>query len=114
MGQLQVIGSAQGLADKAVGNQPKESQYSTKGGPWNWLFPKTGLNSMLPVLPDLAVLADDRNSEIQSPVPTDTANRDNRNLGPNEVGKDLIRSLPNASPTDAASPGKSLPYRRLT
>eukprot|EP00884_Botryococcus_braunii_P015556 jgi/Botrbrau1/2684/Bobra.0203s0027.2 len=109
-----VTGAAQGLADKAVGNQPKESTYSTKGGPWNWLFPKTGLNSILPVLSDLAELADGRNSEIQSPVPTNTANRDNLNLGPNEVGKDLIQSLPNASPTDAASPERSTPLSNFT
>lgn len=105
----QVTGSAQGVADKIVGNQPKESTYSTKGGFWNWFFPKTGLNSILPVLPDLAELADGRNSEVESPVPTNTTNRDNRNLGPNEVGKDLIQSLPNASPTDAASPGEFSP-----
>jgi hypothetical protein len=48
-------------------------------------------------LPDL--------SELPSPVPSDTANRDNRNLGPNEIGKGLLKNLPNASPIDSATPG---------
>lgn len=50
-------------------------------------------------------VADPRNSEITSTIPTNTTNRDNRNLGPNEVGQDFIRSLPYASETDAAAPG---------
>ncbi len=51
------------------------------------------------VLPDL--------SELPSSVPTNTANREIRNLGPNEVGKDLLKSLPNASSADTADPGRS-------
>jgi hypothetical protein len=91
----QVIRGAQGVADKIVGNQPKESTYSQSGGPWNWLFPRTK-QAVKNVLPDL--------SELPAAA-TNTDNRDNRNLGPNEVGKDLLGGLPNASKTDTAAPG---------
>jgi hypothetical protein len=91
----QVIGGAQGVADKIVGNQPKESTYSQSGGPWNWLFPRTK-QAVKNVLPDL--------SELPAAA-TNTDNRDNRNLGPNEVGKDLLGGLPNASKADTAAPG---------
>lgn len=55
------------------------------------------MNKAKNALPDL--------SELLSPLPTNSANRDNRNLGLNEIGKDVLKNLPNASQIDAATPG---------
>jgi hypothetical protein len=80
------VGKGQGQDSGVSG-----SQLSGSGDPWKDLG-----NKVKNTLPDL--------SELPSAA-TNTSNRDNKNLGPNEVGKDLLGGLPNASKTDTAAPG---------